>query len=68
MKDVLLVADHDGVPGVGAALAADDPLHLRGQQIDDLAFALIAPLDAHNRHNCHELFSVSCCKWRVVSF
>src|SRR5918994_4666191 len=41
----LAVAD-DCVPGVVAALEADDYLGTLRQQVDDLAFALIAPLGA----------------------
>ena len=40
-------ADEDGVPGVVAALGADDDLRRLGQHINDLAFALVAPLGAH---------------------
>jgi len=34
------------VTGVVAALSADDNVRLLGQDIDDFAFALIAPLGA----------------------
>ena len=53
VEDVLLIVDNDSVSGIGATLAADDPLHLRGQHVDDFAFPFVAPLNAHNRHNCH---------------
>ena len=44
---------HDRVAGVVAALEADDDLGALGEQVDDLALALIAPLgadDADSRH------------------
>ena len=40
----LLAADHQGMSGVVAALEAHHGLHLVGQQVDDLALALVAPL------------------------
>ena len=39
-----LAVDHDGVAGVVAALVADDHLHLLGQEVGELALALVAPL------------------------
>ena len=39
-----LPVDHDGVAGVVAALVADDQLHLPGQEVGELALALVAPL------------------------
>ena len=42
---VLPLAD-DGVAGVGAAVVADDEVVLVGEQIDDLALGLVAPLQA----------------------
>ena len=47
--ELLAVAD-DGVPGVVAALVADDHVALGRQQIGDLALALVAPLGAD--HDC----------------
>ena len=47
MENVLLVADLDGVPGVVAALIADDNVGLLGQDVNDFAFAFIAPLGAN---------------------
>ena len=41
-----LAADDERVPGVVAALKAHHGLCLIGEQIDDLALALIAPLQA----------------------
>ncbi len=46
MQGVLLVVDHDRVSGVVAALVADDEVGLTGQQVGDLALALVAPLEA----------------------
>src|SRR6266571_6528867 len=42
----LAMLGDDGVAGVVAALGADDHLGLRGEVVDDLAFALVAPLAA----------------------
>ena len=39
-----LAVHHDGVAGVVAALIADDQLHLLGQEVGELALALITPL------------------------
>ncbi len=39
-----LPVHHDGVAGVVAALIADDQLHLLGQEVGELALALITPL------------------------
>ena len=48
-----LAAGHDGVPGVGPALVADDDLVLLGQQIDDLALRLVAPLQSDHARARH---------------
>ena len=45
---VLLAVDANGVAGVGAAAVADDDLGLLGEEINDLALAFIAPLEAEN--------------------
>src|SRR5205814_116349 len=42
----LAVLGDDGVAGVVAALGADDHVGLGGEVVDDLAFALVAPLAA----------------------
>ena len=39
-----LAVHHDGVAGVVATLVTDDKLHLLGQEIGELALALITPL------------------------
>ena len=41
-----LAADDDGVPGVVAALIAHDDVHLFGDEVGELALALVAPLRA----------------------
>ena len=46
-----LAVDHHRVPGVVAALVADDHLHVTGQQVGELALALVAPLGPHD-HGC----------------
>jgi hypothetical protein len=45
---VRLVADDDRVAGVRAALVAADDVGVLGEQVDDLALALVAPLRAHD--------------------
>ena len=45
-EDGFLAADDQGMPGVVAALKARDRMRPVGEQIDDLALALIAPLQA----------------------
>ena len=47
VQDVLRPADDDRVARVGAALGAHDDVRLLGQEVDDLALALVAPLGAH---------------------
>ena len=49
--------DHQRVAGIMAALEADDDVGLLGQPIDDLAFALVAPLGADHDNICHEELS-----------
>ena len=49
----LLAVPHDGVAGVVAALEARDHVGLLGQQVGDLAFALVAPLGADNDGTGH---------------
>ena len=48
----LAVAD-DGMAGVGPALVADDDIVLFGQQVDDLAFGLVAPLKSDHASHWH---------------
>ena len=45
-QDGLLAVDHQRVAGVVAALEAHDRGDALGQQVDDLALALVAPLGA----------------------
>ena len=52
-----LVADHERVAGVVAALVAGDDVGPLGQQVDDLALALVAPLGAHDHVQRHRLAS-----------
>ena len=53
MQNVFRAAMDDGVAGVVPALAAHDDVGLRGQDIDDLAFAFIAPLRADQNRVRH---------------
>ena len=48
-----LVAQHQRVPGVVAALVAGDHVGPLGQQVDDLALALVAPLGADDDRAGH---------------
>jgi hypothetical protein len=48
MQHELLAADVDGVPGVVSALVAANDRKVRREEIDDLAFAFIAPLGAEH--------------------
>ena len=50
---VNLVADDDGVPGVRAALIANDEVVLAGQPVDDLALGFVAPLQTDDASAGH---------------
>ena len=45
VQRVALVAHHDRVAGVGTAVVAHDDVVAGGEDIDDLALALVAPLE-----------------------
>jgi hypothetical protein len=47
MKNVLLVAYDNCMARIRAALKAHDDIRLFGQEVDNLAFALIAPLGSN---------------------
>jgi hypothetical protein len=49
----LLVAAHDRVPGVVAALKADDEVGPLGEQVGHLSLALVAPLGADYHGSRH---------------
>ncbi len=53
LQGVLLAIDDDGVSGVVAALVAHDVRVLLRQQVDDLCFALIAPLGSDDDGDGH---------------
>ena len=55
-----VVADHDGVAGVVAALEAHHHVGAVGQPVDDLALALVAPLGADHRDVGHGLSDLTC--------
>ena len=46
MKDKLFIVEFNRMPGIIAALITDNDVAFLGQDIDNLAFALIAPLGA----------------------
>ena len=48
-----LAAGDDGMAGVAAPLIADDDVVLVGQQVDELALGLVAPLQTDHASNTH---------------
>jgi hypothetical protein len=54
MERVTLALDDDRVAGVVAALIADDEIGLLGQEVGDLALALVAPLHADESDARHQ--------------
>ncbi len=54
----LLIAPHDRVAGVVAALKSHDGVAVLGEQVGDLALALIAPLGADYDYPWHECCSL----------
>ena len=55
VQRVLLLADHDRVAGVVAALVPDDVLHAVPEQVGRLALTLVAPLGADQHDGRHSL-------------
>ena len=53
VQDVLVLAHEDRMARVIATLSADDHVRLLGEDVDDLAFAFVAPLSADQNHICH---------------
>ena len=53
LQNELLLADEDRVAGVVAALIARHDVESLGEEIDDLAFALVAPLGAEDDYVSH---------------
>ncbi len=49
MKGVALRADHDRMAGVGPAVVSDRVIVVAGEDVNDLALAFIAPLEADDR-------------------
>ena len=65
MEDIFLVADFNGVAGIVAALVADHPVNVGGQNVNYFTFALIAPLGADQYSFGHvNAFSIS--NYRVI--
>ena len=58
VQRVRLVADFDGVAGVVTALVARDHVEALGQEVNDLALALVAPLRADDYDDHSFQFSV----------
>ena len=46
MQGVSLIADDDRVTGVRAAVVSDNDIVPAGEKVNDLAFSLVAPLQA----------------------
>jgi hypothetical protein len=55
MTDDLLAFDNHGMTGIVSALKPNHKVGVLGQQVDDLAFALIAPLGANDYKIGHSL-------------
>ena len=55
-REAALLID-DGMASVRAPMATYDQVRVAGQQVDDLAFALVAPVAADNRRDRHETAS-----------
>ena len=53
VQDVLLRTDMDRVARIGATLVAQHPVHIAAEGVDDLAFALVAPLAADDHPIAH---------------
>ena len=53
VERVPLAFDDDRVAGVVAALVADDDIGVRGQEVGDLAFAFVTPLEADEGYAGH---------------
>ena len=49
-----LAAGDDRVPRIGPAVVAADEIGMLGQQVDDLALALVSPLGADDHGRRHE--------------
>ncbi len=66
VQDELALLGDDSVSGIVAALIAGNDIGVFGQQVDDTAFALIAPVDSSNsgKHNSYlpsfSLFTMAC--------
>ena len=54
LEGVGLPVDDDGVAGVVAALVADDHRHLLGEEVGQLALALVPPLGSHDHRGGHD--------------
>jgi hypothetical protein len=50
LQDELGIPDHDGMTRIGPALVAHDEVGSLGQDVDQLSFALVAPLGPYHNH------------------
>ena len=64
-REILAGRQHDGVPGVVAALVAHHPLHAPAEQVSGLTFALVAPLGADEDDCRHDMLppDLACLLW-----
>jgi hypothetical protein len=60
VKNIFRAAMNDGVAGVVPALAPDHDVGLGGQDVDDLAFAFVAPLRADQNGVGHDNKTTNC--------
>src|SRR5438552_16704011 len=64
-SEAALLVDHC-MSSVGAAVATDNQVRVSGQQVDDLAFALVTPMAAdHSRYRHVPNFSVFSARMRT---
>ena len=63
MQNIFLSFDVHRVPGVIPALGSNHDIRLLGQNVNDLAFAFIAPLGANENRIGHKSIKIPECKF-----
>jgi len=58
MKNVLVAADDDGVPGIGTSLVTGNDIDVFTQKVDNLSFAFVAPLGSNDNLYGHSFDSI----------
>ena len=66
MQDRLFSVDDEGVAGIIAALKSDYDIRVLGEEVDDLALALISPLSSDDSYVGHVSHSCSCSRLVLV--